>query len=345
MTVQRLPTLFVRPGWWHYKMPPPIMLLTLLLADRATGFDIVLALVSLVAVIALVCNFGYAINELYDVAEDARIGKENIATTIGAPRVALIAGLSAGAALVIALLAIGGVAAALTFWVLLLPLMYSAPPLRLKARRWLGVLADALAAHVYPVLLCLIIASHWPPHEIGGMAVAASVLWSLMLGLRGILAHQLLDEDRDRIGGLTTVVHVHGAASIVKTIKYVIAPIEIGALLVIVWLTQPGPIFWAVVLVYVSSELLKIWGGWRAVLLSRAGSPHLPFFSNAFYEVWGPLAALLDLGARQPPLLPLALLYVLLFRRRSIAELTTYAGLARSLMRTVGARLSDTRRG
>src|SRR5205823_4309031 len=116
----------------------------------ASGPDFLLALASLVTVIALVCNFGYAINDLSDVEEDARTGKENAASRLGASGLMLVAFLSAFSSLAIAALAIGEAAAALTLCALLLPLAYSMPPLRIKQRKWMGVIADTLAAHVYP---------------------------------------------------------------------------------------------------------------------------------------------------------------------------------------------------
>jgi 4-hydroxybenzoate polyprenyltransferase len=339
-------TFFVRPDqWWYYKIPPPIMLLVLLLAGRASGSDFLLALAALVTVIALVCNFGYAINDLFDVEEDARTGKENAVSRLGASGLTFVAVLSAFGSLAIAALAIGEAGAALTLCALLLPLAYSMPPLRIKERKWIGVLADATAAHVYPAILCVVIASQWSGGGLPGTMIVAVVLWSLMLGLRGILSHQLLDADVDRESGLITVVHDHGAGHIVKGLKYGVAPIEIASLITVVLQSNVGAVFWCAVLIYAVTETLRTVAGHRVLLFSKSGSRYVPFLGNNFYQVWGPLAVMADVAAGDRQQLLLPLLFVALFWRRVFGEAKVIAGMARNTVRALGSRLVGTRPG
>jgi 4-hydroxybenzoate polyprenyltransferase len=334
--MRRYPLLFVRGAWWHYKMPPPIMLLVLLMPNLGSVFDLLLALASLISVIAFVCNFGYAINEIFDVEEDAKVERDNVASAIGIPRIVLIAALSAVTSTVIAFIAIGTVGAALTACALFISVAYSAPPIRLKERTWLGVLADASAAHVYPALLCIIIASRSQPGALDGKLIAATLIWSLTLGVRGILVHQLLDEELDRASGLNTVVHVHGRDRIIWLVKFIIAPIEIGSLIAIVWLANLGSAFWSVVLAYALVETWKVLAGSRVLLFLRGGSRHVPFLNNSFYEVWGPLAALIESSAYHAAMLTLAVLYVVLFWPRVFAELRAIAQLVYRTAMTLG---------
>src|ERR1041384_3398777 len=108
------PLFFIRSSWWHYKMPPPIMLLTLMLANRTEVSALAIALALEVIVIALVCNFGYAVNEIFDVDADARSGRSNVASVCGIRRIGAIALLSAAIATALAWSAIGAFGAALT---------------------------------------------------------------------------------------------------------------------------------------------------------------------------------------------------------------------------------------
>jgi hypothetical protein len=253
--------------------------------------------------------------------------------------------LSATASLAIAGLAIGTAAAVLTFGALLLVLAYSMPPLRIKERKWMGVFADAAAAHVYPAILSIIIASQWDAGAIRGTLIVPVVFWSLMLGLRGILTHQLLEADRDRESGLITVVHDHGAGALVKWLKYLVAPIEIASLTAVVLQSSVGAVFWCLVFVYTVIETLRSIAGHRVLLFSKSGTRHVPFLSNNFYQVWGPLAVMADVATGERLQLLLLLLFAALFWRRVFNEAKVLAGIARSGVRALGSGLARRRHG
>ena len=65
-----------------------------------------------------------------------------------------------------------------------------------------GVVADALAAHVYPAVLAIVAVEHPGSIHVSEAACIAIVVWSMAVGLRGILSHQLNTADRDRAVGL-----------------------------------------------------------------------------------------------------------------------------------------------
>ena len=311
--------------WWFYKMPPPIMLLTMLFAAEPAGnvsaIDILRALLCLIAVIALVCNFGYALNELYDVEEDAKKGKPNTMGSLGAPKLWLAAGLSAAGSLLAALVWIGATAFVLTLLAQFLSLAYSAPPLRLKERKWLGVLADAAAAHIYPALLCLLILARNVAYGPSEWLVITVVLWSLAFGLRGFLTHLVLDDELDRAAGLTTIVHHHGREFVIDLLARCITPLEIGCFILVAMQTSAGTIFYAVVCVYLLFEAFKVYWRWKSIIFTRGTlSSYIPFLNNSFYEVWGPLGAALAAAAKDRVLLVLPLALVVLFWSRIHTE-------------------------
>jgi 4-hydroxybenzoate polyprenyltransferase len=342
--------------WWFYKMPPPIMLLTML-AGHVPAIDLLLALASLVVVIALACNLGYALNELFDVEEDTKKGKPNVTAHTGPRNLWFIAGMSAAGSLLAGFTCIGGAAVILTLCSQLLSLAYSAPPLRLKERKWLGVLADAMGAHVYPAMLCLLIAARWAPDGPGELFTGTVLLWSLAFGLRGILSHLTLDDELDRAAGLTTVVHDHGRESTVNLLLRFIAPLEIGCFILVVLQVSPGMIFYAVICIYLLFEALKVYWRWKSIIFTRDTlSNYIPFLNNSFYEVWGPLGAASAAAANDWNMLLLPPILVLLFWSRICVEWKMIdvlsRGIARACIQFIGgtlayivARMAQVRRG
>src|SRR6202040_1153478 len=127
-----------------------ILLVLLLIDGEPLTYPTVMAVAAVVAIVCCVANYGYALNELFDIDEDRRGGRANVAGTAGRPRMWSISVASGAGALLLAVLLGGFACGALTAVELLLPLAYSIPPLRVKERGWLGVSADAAAAHLYP---------------------------------------------------------------------------------------------------------------------------------------------------------------------------------------------------
>src|ERR1700722_11869684 len=153
--------ILVRPrAWWNNKIPLTIFVLLLLVDGKPCTLQVLLSLVALVAIVCCVANYGYALNELFDRDEDRRAGRSNAAETVSKGRMWGIIVCSAAIALAVAQAAGGVAASVLTVGELLLPLSYSVPPLRVKERGWAGIMADTLAAHVYPAVLALMVVSH-----------------------------------------------------------------------------------------------------------------------------------------------------------------------------------------
>lgn len=160
-------------GWWFNKVPLSVTLL-LLLDDGVLTLNAFLVLSLVVLAVCAVGNYGYGLNDLYDVEEDRRAKRANTAVALGRRRIILSIVVSAFAAELLAAGGAGTGGAMLTFFELLLPLAYS--PLRLKERKWLGIAADAAAAHVYPAVLALAAVAHL------GLRPISAVLVIFVLG-------------------------------------------------------------------------------------------------------------------------------------------------------------------
>ena len=314
--------ILVRPrAWWFNKVPLSVTLVLLLLDGRPFSPAALVVLAAVVLAICAVGNYGYAVNELYDVDEDARAGRANAAAATGSRRMWAIVGASALCADAFAAVAAGAAAAVLTLLELALPLAYSAPPLRIKERRWLGVCADALAAHVYPAVLALLAVAHWALRPVTLALAVCVAVWSVAAGLRGILSHQLHTADRDRDAGLKTVVHDIGNARVETFIVVALLPLEVGALGGALVASNAGVTLWIFVAAYLIYEFVKTVGGsFRVTAFRPQGQPYVPFVEESFYKAWGPIVLALDAARADLRYLLVIPAYALLFRPHLQAE-------------------------
>lgn len=315
-------TILVRPRAWWYNKVPLSVLLGLMLLDRQpfTG-KACLVLVTLVGTVCCVANYGYALNDLFDRDEDRQAGRSNIASDVGARTMWTVILLCAAGALIAAQIGGGVEALVLTAVALLLPLTYSRPPLRTKERGWLGVASDAAAAHVYPALLGAVIfvaQFHQGPSR---LFVLALFVWSLATGLRGILSHQIQNEQSDRRSGLRTVIHRIGRRPLLRGVVFGLLPLEVMAFGIMIMHADLTLFARTIAGGYVAYESLKfLLQPFPVRVFDRSGEPYLPFVDEGFYKVWGPLVLSFDAALRDVRYLPLIPIYLLLFWPRVIQE-------------------------
>jgi 4-hydroxybenzoate polyprenyltransferase len=308
-------------AWWFNKAPLSVTLMLLLLDGRPLGLPELAAMSGVLLAVCAVGNFGYAVNELFDLEEDARAGRANAAAGVSPVQAWMVIAISALIAGTIAALVGGTVAAALTIAELCLPLAYSVPPLRVKERMWLGVGADALAAHVYPAMLALLAVHHLAGEAIPSPLVASAFAWAAAAGIRGILSHQLHTADRDHSAGLVTVVHTFGRQPVERLVVALLLPVEILGFVAVMALANVGPLAWLLVLVYFAYEAARTASGAFTVTAFRPqGQPYLPFLEESLYKAWGPIVFALDAAWTDPRYLVFVPLYALAFRPHLRAE-------------------------
>jgi 4-hydroxybenzoate polyprenyltransferase len=148
---------------------------------------------------------GYAVNDVADFRQDRIAGTD--ARGPGPRRShslsASIATLSLGTILIMAA-ADGVLARAVAGGSILLGVEYSLPPLRFKERGIWGILVGAAAQR--PALFLVWVATHgvWDRLD------AVLTIWLLLVGLIGMLGHQVLDRRRDRAARVGTFVFRKG---------------------------------------------------------------------------------------------------------------------------------------
>jgi glycosyltransferase involved in cell wall biosynthesis len=303
--------------WWAYKIPPLLVTAyagALIFDGRDRGW-----LPTLAAFLAIlfVAVYGYVLNDVCDIEADRQSARPNrMATVAPALRVALLAGSALGALGLTAttddVVMVGLVAANL-----LLPTLYSVPPIRLKGRGLLGALADAGGVHTLPMALIgrASVLDAEAPFWLTAVFVASAVGWALFAGLRGIVIHQVLDIGADKLADVTTFVGRIGVDHAKRLVFRVFLPAEILSLLVFLALTLPSaPVAAVFVLVFASLEIEKVRRGWKLKLFDRTGTEsYVPVVNNEIYEVWLPLAFAVQLAVRSPVLWLLPIVQVVVF--------------------------------
>jgi len=314
--------------WWGDKAAPVLAQVYLLLAIGPTDWSLgrtLLALGLFLLSFIGVAAYGHLVNDLGDLAHDARAGKANAL----AGRTAWQRRLLIGVALALGLAPWAwwpAPAAAAFAWLLVqlgLLTAYALPPLRLKTRSLAGVLTDALYAYTVPALICwsawMATREHAEPPP---LLLAALLTWTVFTGLRGILNHQLLDLDNDLRSGVQTLATRSGATATVRLLCSVVLPAEAlaFALLTLVVSTRlPGYLpAAATVLLWRVFQLAYLWDAplrwpWTltpAVLVRDYGYRLL----GDYYTQWFPVLTLLALVLQRPDHLPLLALHLLLFR-------------------------------
>lgn len=222
--------------WWSHMLGPIVAFACLQLGWRhvAPGAGMVRVVALLVSAIAL-AGYGYVVNDTCDVAPDRLAGKPNaMARLPPAARLAVIAGF-AGIGLLpwiwihlerSGVIALGGI--------YLLPLLYSAPPVRLKERHVLGPIADAANAFILPASFTIaLFAPLGPTTGPAPLMVAGAALWTSGFGLRAILLHQIIDAANDRISGTRTLVVMVGEERARTVLRSVLFPVEVAGLVLL----------------------------------------------------------------------------------------------------------------
>jgi hypothetical protein len=206
------------------------------------------------------------------------------------------------------------------------------PPIRLKERKWFAVLADALAAHVYPAMLALATVVHLGVRPVGTVLIACLVVWSAAVGLRGILSHLLHTAEQDRKGGLRTVVSDAGAEILERWIVALLLPLEALGFTAALALCNTGPALWLGFAIYVFYETYKVVSGrFRVTAFRPQGQRYIPLLEESFYKAWAPLILAADASRIDFLYAVMIPLYFLMFRPHLRMELERFRSVAASL--------------
>lgn len=232
------------------------------------------------------------LNDLTDLKEDGLAGKTNrLEGKSKAYALTLIFGCLSAGLIVGFFLSKRWLTAYCLAWIIFT--LYSLPPVRLKNRGVFGVAADALGTHVFPHLFAIFLLTDWYGKEIDPLWLGAAAVWSLALGLRGILWHQLKDKDNDRAAGVKTFAVKHTESFVVNTVRYILFPVEISTFLFMLFYAR-NKLAFVFLGVYITLDLLRrvLW----SVDITLAGSSsRFKIFMEEYYGVFYAPARICDM--------------------------------------------------
>lgn len=321
------PTLVRSGQWWDHKMPQLVAAASLSLLPAAGGLsgwtvlvDLVLFLIAAVGIAA----FGHVLNDLADIRTDAIAGVPNqMAGLEPGQRVAVLGATVAAGGLPWLVLPLSARTVALLVAEVVLLTVYSLPPVRLKDRAAAGVLADALYAYVVPILLTVSVFTDlgdlpWPAWWV---TVPAGT-WMLLMGLRGILWHQIGDLAHDRRAGVRTLVTRMGASRTSGLVSWMVlvelaaAAATLAAIAAATGTVWP-PVFGALYLLYRAFQMSILWSEPLHPSALRSANGRVRYVGfvllNEFVERWLPVAALVALALELPLLWIAVVVHVLAF--------------------------------
>lgn len=252
--------------------------------------------------------FNYSFNDYCDRACDRVAGKVKMIADCSPTTVMLILAVPTALALAVVIPGINtpsGIVILAICW--FSGMTYSAPPLRLKERGVIGALAASVAQRTLPMMVGMSIFGIFAPE------LYALCLLSILVGLRWILIHQLLDCDNDAAAGVSTFVRNIGRKNALMLLKGVVFP---GELVALTWwlilMSQRNTWFLLVVPLYLVWLKLQfhIWKGrGPAYTWDRYNRPQL----GDLYTAILPLSTGAALYLQKGCFLPVFLLQLLLF--------------------------------
>jgi hypothetical protein len=325
-------------NWWFSKIPPLLAVAYLSILVQRTPIAEALNLVACyLTSIACVATYGHIVNDSFDVEADLRANKPNAMSHLGwTARILLalwflIAGFLPSLAANYSLSALTLLAANF-LW----PTLYSVPVVRLKERGLLGVVCDAMGSHVTPTLLCLTVFGLIRTDASIALWTfsAVSTLWAAVLGIKGILHHQIYDRANDIESGTVTLATVAEPARIVGFLTWfnltAELPISAGLALVVF---NACPFAAISLAIYLATQTLRYCFGDRLAMASDRALTRAvtPFTNELFYTLWLPMAAALQLAASDAALWWLPVVHAGAFYMNLVAERAELTSMAQTL--------------
>lgn len=334
----------IRGGeWWAHMVGPIWAFAYLQIGWRQVEPGVgATRLIALLASATALAAYGFCVNDACDIESDRRAGKRNALGRLSpVGRIALIVLCAVLGAVPWAFVPLEPVSLGLLALIYLLPLLYSAPPVRLKERSVLGPVADAGNAFVVPALFTVSLFT--PLGGAGGppaLMVAGAVLWSFAHGLRGILGHQVDDVDNDRISQTMTVVQRVGVARVERMARFGLLPLEVIGLVLLAatvtwWSPSAVAAGLAYLAVFLTARRLHVVEAPIAALPNRHGYVTLV----EWYGVWPAILLGAAVAVAEPWYLPVVVVHIALFRRTATKQFGDLAHMVTESGRQIRARL------
>ncbi|TXE12205.1 UbiA family prenyltransferase [Algoriphagus aquimarinus] len=301
--------------WWEPKITlvVSIGLLAIYLYGNEASYSVIGFLLLLLLSISIGAVYVSLINDFTDLKDDFKVGKKNRLQGFSRVQQLLLIFTSAVGVLFFTYLFWPyGIGSRFLLAAMVVYTLYSFPPIRLKARGLLGVLADAFGAHVFPAMGIFALLSEFLIQSIDWVALMLIGFWSLVYGVRGILSHQYLDLEFDKSVGIKTFA-ARFSIDKIERVEWPLLLLEVTALLgFLIYLELYFLIF--LLGVYYLYILLLNWRfGIKHVILLHPIHPNWNILMATYYQVLLPIGLLGMLGAYYSWVYLLIPIFVLIF--------------------------------
>jgi 4-hydroxybenzoate polyprenyltransferase len=320
---------FARTGNWFVSKMPPLLAVAYIEILRFGIKPQPAARLLGCGLLSIFCVaiYGHVVNDIFDLEADRLAHKVNRLAAMRPLFRVLLAGAFLAAGFLPALMARYSIGVVLLLTLnYLWPTMYSVPITRLKEKGLFGVACDALGSHVTPTLFILALfattTSDGPSAGRSAVPLVATV-WAGVLGLKGILHHQIADRDGDIQSGTATFATRTSVESLQRflTCYNLLIELPISALFTAM-VSSWCPLAIAALVVYVGSEAIKHKLGFKCALSANPATirASVPFTNEMFYVFWMPMAAATELGLDHPAFIWLPLLHMAIFREPLVQQ-------------------------
>lgn len=282
---------------WRYKVPLIIAFTYfLLVVGNVDPFHATMSFFAAIATTIGFMGFGYLTNDLADRKKDALAGKSNGTRNLSSISVVLLLiAFLATALLPWLYLPMDGISWLCIIVELVLFVLYAFPPFRLKERSFLGVITDALYAHVVPGFL-----ASWTFYLVGNehyenfrIFVIALCVWQFFSGIRNILSHHYVDFENDQTSGTKTFATNIGKEKVHQLMTRVFIPLEVLSLLFFLAIVQLKIDYLVLVVLLF---LMLAWANFK----QETGGTRVKHFTNTFldrfYIHWFPYILLFSIA-------------------------------------------------
>lgn len=312
--------LFRGSDWWLHQTPKLLAVgYAEILLEGISPQKSITTVIALIASMFFVAAYGHVVNDTFDIDADLRANKPNrIAHLSKLKRTFLIIGLAIAGLIPWIWIGFIPFSAILLATLYVSLTIYAAPPLRLKERAAWGVFSDSFSVHLVPTLLVATVFSHLndaTKPETNIFAVVSTACYFLM-GIRGIVSHQIADRENDLKSGVKTLItnlELAGVNQIRLRVTRFVLPTEIiflVGMLSIICQSQPLLIVFFVFYAILSIINFKRWF-FNTINLTYLDGYYI--FPHDLYEVWLPLSLLCFLSLQKSAFVVLLILHILLF--------------------------------
>lgn len=279
--------------WWHYKLPFPLAVAFVLGTLHHIPFVfLILPCFMILSAGIVLAVYSSVFNDFLDQDQDRKAGKVTPMMALKNWQQRLVVGFSLAAILLVGS-EFAATPRALTCFIIIWFMItaYSLPPLRLKERSALGVVAIATAEHLIANLLAVFTVAEVCHCDIPVAWLAALLGWSFAYGCRGIIWHQITDVENDEKANCTTLGARIGARGLRRLGESYLFPIEIICFAILLLLSH-NLVAWLLLAPYALMEWLRCrYLETRMMIVAPVPNPRMLLLE--YYLLFFPVAFLL----------------------------------------------------